>query len=423
MQRTHDVQAHDRSSCQTRSTDGGTVLRFAATTLACAVMLAATLAGCAPAFPKVVTTSKPAARATYRIATSSWPCAQHDAQRTSRTTAVVPNTPPASRWSLGQASDSEPAIGRTGTLFMSVPDSGLWAIDGGTGRVIWKTGIESDFVAAAFENGDVVVSSAVGVLLGQQAVVTMVDSSGRKIWQSRIGKPAMRSDGGSLVVGSPTIAADGTIYVVVSNQGVFALDPVDGHVLWTFASIHDLADPTIGQDGTIYELEDSVGLAALKPDGSLRWRVKSDAWFATPPVVGPDGTIYLQEPSALRAVAPDGRDRWQLKLDVQGALGIGRDGTIYAPDPGNRLSAVSPKGKVRWVVMHGSHAALVDGKGRVVIQDGSSLYVFRADGSELWHKVVGEETSAMPVVGPDGTVYVGDGTTPASLNAWGGVRK
>ena len=416
-------EAPERGSSATRSTDGETVLRFAPVALACAALLTATLAGCAPASPAVVTTSKPASRASYRIATSSWPCAEHDSQRTSRTTAVVSSTPPARRWSLGQASDSEPAIGPRGTLLLSVPDSGLWAVDGGTGRVRWKTGIESDSVAASFENGDVVISSAVGALLGQQAVVTMVDSSGRKIWQSRIGRQASRSDGGSLVVGSPAIGDDGTIYVAVGNQGLFALDPADGRVLWTFASTHNLADPTLGQDGTIYELDDSVGLVALKADGSVRWRVKSDAWFVTPPVVGPDGTIYLQEPSALRAVAPDGRDRWQLKLDVQGALGIGRDGTVYAPDPGNRLSAVSPKGKVRWVVKHGSHAALVDGKGHIVIQDGGSLYVFKADGSELWHKDVGEETSAMPVVGPDGTIYVGDGTSPASLNAWGGVPK
>ena len=333
----------------------------------------------------------------------------------------MPSTAPVLRWSSPKANEPEPAIATDGTLYMSGFDSQTLAIDGGTGRAKWETATESAWVPAVLANGNVVISSRDAVLIDQQAAVTMSDSSGRQIWHTRFGKAVFNPKEG-VGVSSPTIGADGTIYVAVDSQGLFALDPVDGRVLWTFTAANQLAQPTLGQDGTIYELEDSVALAALKPDGSVRWRVKSEAAPLTP-AVGPDGTVYVQEPDALRAVAPDGRDRWRLKLGVQGALGIGSDGTVYAPDPGNRLTAVSPEGHVRWVVKHGSHAALVDGAGRVMIQDGGTLYVFKPDGSQLWQAEVGEGTGAMPVVGPGGTIYICNDAGPGSVNAWGGAPK
>jgi len=366
--------------------------------------------------------TKPDARSGFRLAASPWPCAEHDAQHTSRTRAVVPASAPVLRWSSQKANEPEPAIAPDGNLYMSGFDSRTLAIDGNTGRVNWEVPAESAWVPAVLVNGNIVISSAEPVLIDQQAAVTMTDSSGRRLWHVRLGKPVFKPEEG-LGVSSPTIGAYGTIYVAVDGQGLFALDPVDGRVLWTFSAANQLGQPTLGQDGTIYELEGFAVLTALKPDGSVRWRAKTEAWAGTPLAVGPDGTVYVQEPDTLRAVAPDGRDRWRLKLTVQGALGIGRDGTVYAPTPGLQLSAVSPAGRVLWVVKHGSHAALVDGVGRIVIQDGGTLYAFKPDGSQLWQAEVGEGTGAMPVVGTGGTIYICNDAGPGSVNAWGGAPK
>jgi len=89
------------------------------------------------------------------------------------------------------------------------------------------------------------------------------------------------------------IAANDKIYVA-SSRGLYALDAVDGSVLWTFDTEVPLGNaPTVqgsvvyvpGMDRTIYALDDA--------DGSVLWKFQQSAagYSANPLVI--DGTVYI----------------------------------------------------------------------------------------------------------------------------------
>jgi outer membrane protein assembly factor BamB len=59
------------------------------------------------------------------------------------------------------------------------------------------------------------------------------------------------------VYSSAAIGVDGTIYVGSDNGTLYALNPADGSIVWTFAAIGGFAgafesSPAIGADGTVY---------------------------------------------------------------------------------------------------------------------------------------------------------------------------
>ena len=55
------------------------------------------------------------------------------------------------------------------------------------------------------------------------------------------------------VFGSPSIGADGTIYVGSYDHSVYAIDGATGQKKWSYASQQEVfSTPAIGVDGTVY---------------------------------------------------------------------------------------------------------------------------------------------------------------------------
>ena len=78
------------------------------------------------------------------------------------------------------------------------------------------------------------------------------------------------SPAGNIIVSSPAIGADGTIYFGSHDKNFYALKP-DGTIRWTFATGGQIiSSPAIGADGTIYFTSTDGNLYALNPDGSER---------------------------------------------------------------------------------------------------------------------------------------------------------
>ncbi len=103
-------------------------------------------------------------------------------------------------------------------------------------------------------------------------------------------------------MGGPTsLGPDGTLYTT-SEDSIFAINPIDGSVIWSYPS-GQLDDAraegiTIDNAGNLY-FTTSVGiLASLAPDGTLRWSYDlapdtSDIVAPGAPVIGPDGTLFV----------------------------------------------------------------------------------------------------------------------------------
>jgi outer membrane protein assembly factor BamB len=117
---------------------------------------------------------------------------------------------------------------------------------------------------------------------------------------------------------------------------------------------------------------------------TLKWRLELEGEVISSPVPGPDGTIYLGS--------------------------IIRD-TLH---PAHFITAVTPGGTVKWRYPTGwrddqtlsSPAVGADGHIYVGAQDGY-FYALNADGTLAWRFAASSPVQQHPVVGSDGTVYVG----------------
>ncbi len=184
------------------------------------------------------------------------------------------------------------------------------------------------------------------------------------------------------------------VYTLVpACAGVTSLASVRTSGMADWQAVLDLLDgapPSVGPDGSVYVLgippdSATTQLVAVSPGGSTSWQVGSPGRLTydtfdnslSVPVVADDGSIFFTDSLGLHSRAPDGSVRWSAVPEAQGApMAAAPDGTIYATG----ASGI--------------------------------LYAIRPDGTEAWHWGGAPTDQALhPIVGGDGTVYVGDQPT------------
>jgi outer membrane protein assembly factor BamB len=151
---------------------------------------------------------------------------------------------------------------------------------------------------------------------------------------------------GEGVIESPTIADDGTMYVLTKKNHLLALD-TNGRIKWRFKSrpyeqfcegiqVGWLAGPAVAADGTVYVA--GFELYALTADGTVKWTYDygQDDPAPAPPTVGGDGTVYVALAFAdsvcpdLHAVSPTGKRVWNgFYSDGVTTVVVGRDRSVY----------------------------------------------------------------------------------------------
>jgi outer membrane protein assembly factor BamB len=321
---------------------------------------------------------------------------------------------------------SAPTVGTDGSVYVGDEEGRIYAI-ARNGKLRWTfdTGGPVYSAPAVSNDGQIYVCSADGTMRA-------LGSEGTELWLARTGT-LDGTDG--VIMASPAIGADGTIYVGgVYDANLYAFNP-DGSRKWAcnFAwgdgggvRGRPIASPVVGADGTIYQtLVYDPNLYAVNPeDGSIKWASRMtpycewveenglfppdlseycDDWYGidpnewfyygtgySSPAVGPDGTVYISfDDPYLRAVDPNGAIRWVTQLGEAAGfdLAVDRDGYIYAACEDGQLYVVSP--------------------------DGTPMSMFEAD-----------EWLGYPVIAEDGTVIVSgsrDNTTiaePALNSVW-----
>lgn len=262
-----------------------------------------------------------------------------------------------------------------------------------------------------------------------------------------------------LVVGSPAIAADGTIYVGSVDHNLYAI-AADGSLNWAFDADDEIrSTPAIGVDGTVYIGADDGNVYAIRADGGEEWRFQTTGRAVrASPVIGPDGAVYVTVVEAgLLALEPDGTFRWLYPaaatasspaqaadgtlyfgtsegtleaVDSEGmhvwsaALGggvhtsspaIGPDGTVYIwSEEGDGLHALWPTGDTRWVysapsMLIGTSSPAVGAQGVVYIGSPAGLHAIGSNGLEVWLVEIAGGAGS-PVLDSEGNIYVGSGS-------------
>ena len=179
------------------------------------------------------------------------------------------------------------------------------------------------------------------------------------------------------VVAAPLIADDGTILIGCTNEFIYALNP-SGTLKWSDSIGSGVtATGALGADGNAYfQTEDSM-VIALRSDGSTAWTFLSGGGNSAP-VVGKDGTVYaVNQDGTIFAINPtDGSQKWADSLRIP---------TVQAP-------AINSERDTMYIVT----------------ETGTLQSIDMTTGSNGWSLVIGEDASG-PVIGPDGSVFVGGG--------------
>ena len=188
---------------------------------------------------------------------------------------------------------------------------------------------------------------------------------------------------------TPAIGSDGTIYIGSGDRKVYALEGKTGAKKWEFETGSWTgrfntyyggvsSSPAIGADGTIYVGSNDKKVYALDgKTGAKKWEFKSGHAVQTSPAIGLDGTIYIGSDD-YKLYALDGKTgakRWEFTYKTGDDLhksspAIGSDGTVYFRRGGGFFALDGTTGNIKWEV-----------------------------------RSAGKDSS--PVIGPNGTLYIG----------------
>ncbi|MCZ3365336.1 MULTISPECIES: PKD domain-containing protein [Methanobacterium] len=319
------------------------------------------------------------------------------------------NSNGALKWTYTTASYilGSPTLGTDGTIYISCwMNSTLYAINpDGTLKWKYKTG-KYNFGSSPAIGADgtiytVDTSSTVGT-------VYALSSKGTLKWTYHTA--------GSIYGSSAAIGSDGTIYIADYNGALYAINP-DGTQKWIYkllfssyknATIKNSSGttyyvtPSIGADGTIYvesqnnlsyNLDGYCGslprftLFVINPDGTLKWTYNTTEELYGAPAISSDGTIYIIGASKLYAISSSGELLWTYSIgevatnEVVSAT-IGHDGTIYVGSSAG-IYALTPNGSLKWNYAAGSICA------SPVISSDGTLYVGTINGTLYAFKNIG----------------------------------
>jgi hypothetical protein len=186
----------------------------------------------------------------------------------------------------GGLSSTSVAIALDGSSYFSADTSYVFGVDVG-GHELFKQsypGVLADTMALDASGNLRLVTDGNGGTLFAFA------TSGAKLWQTALNATEPFDF---------AVADDGTVYVGLSDNLLHAYD-ASGAAGKTFAG-GPFGSPTIGADGTIYVCGGSV-MYAFRPDGSTLWSF--DTMFPAPvpviqsaPAIGADGALYVSTTS------------------------------------------------------------------------------------------------------------------------------
>ncbi len=267
-------------------------------------------------------------------------------------------TPPAEKWAtVLDFSESSPAIGSGGRIYLGTFHQKLWA----------------------------------------------VNSNGVPQWNFKTG---------SDIKSSPAIGSDGTIYFGCRDRKFYALSP-QGKKKWEFATGAWVdSSPALGRDGTIYFGSWDNSFYALSPDGSLKWRFQTAGEIDSSPAVGMDGSIYFgSHDKSFYALTPEGRKRWAFATGGQifSSPALDGSGVVYFTSVDGFIYAVNQDGRLQWRLHTGGStesSPVIGPDGTIYVGVNYSLWAIRPDGGKKWVQPVTDIVQASPVVVAENQVYV-----------------
>ncbi len=233
------------------------------------------------------------------------------------------------------------------------------------------------------------------------------------------GELKWRCDDRFSVSSTPAIDENGILYVgsIWAHPNYFyAIDTSNGDLKWRKEnSNHIFSSPVIGDDGSIYFGSLNENIYAYYPNGTLKWRFKTNSYVYSSPAIGDEGTVYCgSHDGNLYALYPNnGTLKWKYKTGDWVARGpsIAEDGTIYFGSWDGYLYAVNPDGTLIWKT--GGYLCgttpIIGADGTIYVGNTKLSAINPNDGTVKWSFNLGELDihGSNPCISADGTIYFG----------------
>ncbi len=232
---------------------------------------------------------------------------------------------------------------------------------------------------------------------------------------------------------TPAVADDGTIYVGSDDGRLYAINP-DGSLKWKSADIGPVkSSPAIGLNGVVYVGTNNYMIYAFEKDSGSQASLPFTALgaFESSPVIGAGGKVYVgSDDGIFYGLTPDLQKEWEFQTPPPISYGrpaIGPTGIIYVTsraDVNSRVYALNPAQREldptgvdfprtnEWAYDVGSgchYMPGVDPTTGTIYSDHSNakIVAIKPGGAQDWVFDLGSDIDSTPVVGSDGTVYVG----------------
>ena len=198
-----------------------------------------------------------------------------------------------------------------------------------------------------------------------------VEHDGTRKWQFQTA---------GVVVSSPAIGLDGTIYFGSDDKKFYALG-ADGKQKWEFATGGQiLSSPALDKEEGLYFTAVDGYCYALNKNGALRWRLKTGGITQSSPVIGLKGEIYVGVNGAVWGITGEGKKQWEWEYETAKSW------------PNHSVEA--------------SPVVFSDGSVCHFARSGLLITLFFEGNRMCWMCFPGFAGDASPAVGPKGTVYV-----------------
>jgi outer membrane protein assembly factor BamB len=317
---------------------------------------------------------------------------------------------------------SSPAIGADGTIYIGNQPGYLFALRDSPSAsdkldLAWKfrpaNGSSFHATPAIGPDGTVYIGFTTGAGPAAKGTLYALRSpSGggqdpQVVWQTDLGPGPVQN--------SPTLAPDGTIYIV-NVPGVLSAVGSDGTVKWTAQTASGTAQfgqtvkvaPALAPDGTVYTTTLTGKLWAISPpsgsgtEGTTKWTFDFGEHLGPTPLVSSPVT------------APP--NRGQDGVGSAASPTVGPDGTIYVGANNSNVYAVDPSGQQKWLYEAERELAGIWTTG-ALSPDSSTLYIAAnkggvyalntRDGSLKWQYPIFASVYSSPTLDARGTLYTG----------------
>ena len=238
---------------------------------------------------------------------------------------------------------SAPTVGPGGSIYVygflesgSTYDIYVYAIDPVNGFQEWYLALTTSCASMSGQEPITLNPPALGAdgtLYVALNDLYAISSTGSLLWTFQVGGCTGVVDPGIWAVPSPSIGADGTIYLgavqydyqffpefYASYSFLYALNPDDGSVLWShqtgsedYSTTTGSFSPSVGNDGTIYIGSIDNHLFAMNPDGTVKWKYLTGGLINSPPAIDGDGALYFgSADNFFYSLSGDGVLKWTL---------------------------------------------------------------------------------------------------------------